>query len=124
MRGIPDLDKVFHVLSRFHLVGVTRNTALNVSKKGIHCGLDLWTRIGGHILLFDVWDAGADESGRVGTHVVGFVSPALHLPRFSLVSHLFYKGKFGELIVEVTERLSEWKASKGGLSRLSFASRR
>ena len=75
---------------------------------------------GGYILLFDVWDTGGDESGRVGTHVVGFVSPGLRLPRFSLVSRLFYKGKFGELIVGATEWLSEWKASKGGLSRVSF----
>jgi hypothetical protein len=76
---------------------------------------------GGRILVFDVWDAGGEETSVVDTGVVGIVSPDLDLPRFSLMPHLPFKGAVGGLMVQAAERLSGWAASQAGLFPLSFA---
>lgn len=75
---------------------------------------------GGEIYVFDLVDAGGDETSSIADGAVAIVSPVLDLPRFTIVPHFDFGGRASGMLMQLAERAISWAAARSGLEEISF----
>ncbi|MBN1248129.1 MAG: hypothetical protein JXC32_10760 [Anaerolineae bacterium] len=98
---------------------------LSLRRSGGHQKLELrqvfWRSIaGGEIYVFDLLDTAGDETSSLVDTALAVVSPALDLPRFTVIPRLALSGQANGLLARLADKALAWAASRAGVEEITF----
>lgn len=75
----------------------------------------------GTLYLFDLSETGGGDASRASSKMAAVISPALYLPRFSIVPRIKGDGVVGDFLAQTALKVLDWAASQDGLVKLPLS---